>query len=882
MYKKISDYGIIGNLHSVALVGLDGSIDWLCMPHMDSPSVFAAILDENKGGRFSVNPAGDWSSSAGYIHDTNVLVTTFTAASGSLRLTDFMPVTHLGSNTCEHCRHELYRVLEVTNGDVDVEVDFRPRFDYARASTQVLVTDSGASATGGGHNLSLSSTLPLQICGGSAAARWSIREGERVWMRVRYGEEIPGAPEPDMWSARLDDTVRFWREWLDKGENGRFLEPGIRRDMVNRSALTLKLLFFAPSGTIAAAATTSLPEHIGGSRNWDYRFTWIRDAAFTVEALFNHGHLSEMQGYMRWIEDVLKTGGADELRIMYGLRGETELTEQDLPHLEGYMCSRPVRIGNRAAKQVQFDIFGELMYSALKLSDYVGRISEDTWSHLRAICDYVCGHWRDGDNGIWEVRGEKRQFVYSKVMCWAALNSGITIAQRYGFSADTAGWSRVRAEIKSEVLEKGWNREKGAFVQHYDTDALDASSLLIPVVGFLDYGDPRVVSNMEATVRELGGDGFLYRYKEDDGLSGEEGAFLLCTCWLIINLVGMGRTAEAEAMLERVTSASNHLGLFSEEYDVKHGTALGNFPQAFTHIGYLNSVASLCKEKARGVVALQPASADKPGHSVVLNEGEPEMEIPSGEIAARLKDSMNVLRGAFFDSEHGRVAYEMMRTSRAYENHIRLSRALKKTDPAMLATFEEGLAFWVNLYNVIVIHGVIELGVRDSIKEIRNFLGRVSYDINGLEFRPDDIEHGILRANRRPPYRLSRRFGQSDPRLAYSLERLDPRVHFALVCASSSCPPIAVYTPANIDADLDTAGRTFINSGGAVVDRVNMRISLSNIFRWYKNDFGGSPAERLSFIARYFFESSDREFVVQNAGRLDVTYQDYDWRLNRY
>jgi GH15 family glucan-1,4-alpha-glucosidase len=879
MYKRIGDYGVIGDLHSVALVGLDGSIDWLCMPYIDSPSIFAAILDDENGGSFSVRPAEEgWQSSAEYLKGTNILVTTFRTSTGVLRLTDFMPV-HV---THEKKYHELYRLVEVTEGEVKVKAALDPRFDYARAETFLRREGNGVLATSNGESLYLSSTEELNIAGRVCEADFTFKKGQRAWLHVRYGAEGSLDLAPEVAEQALADTETFWREWLKKSETGRTLDLGKYTGLVERSALLLKLLYYAPTGTIAAAPTTSLPEEIGGQRNWDYRYTWIRDASFTLQALFNLGHLSETEGYLKWIVDVLEKHGTGKLQIMYGLRGEEELPEIELSHLKGYRDSKPVRIGNAAARQRQLDIYGELMDAALKLSDYVGKIDPKTWPYLRGVCDYVVEHWRGRDSGIWEVRGGPWPFVYSKVMCWLALDRGIIIARRYGFPADIKKWKRTMEDIKEEVLEKGWNNEKKSFVQHYETEALDASNLLIPVLGFLPYDDLRVKSTVEATVNELSSGGFIYRYRAEDGLGGSEGVFLLCNFWLIDNLIAQGRLDEAEKLLGRMEGVANHLGLFSEEYDPETKELLGNFPQAFTHIGYINSVVALRMAQAeREEVKYEHRRLPSLG-KLVLNDGEPSQEVLPSEMAPRLKGQMNILRGAFFDTRRGRVAYERMRRSEVYREYLELSYALGAMDLDALKSGEERLAFWINLYNVIVIHGVIELGIMDSIKEVRGFLGRVQYRIGDMLFSPDDIEHGILRANRRPPNSVFRRLGSGDERLHYRVEPFEPRVHFALVCASSSCPPIGVYTAEDIDRELDIAAATFINAGGMVIDKERESVSLSRIFDWYATDFGETMGDRLRFAGHFLYDEEDKKFLEESADYLRVHFQDYDWRLNRY
>jgi hypothetical protein len=573
---------------------------------------------------------------------------------------------------------------------------------------------------------------------------------------------------------------------------------------------------------------------------------------------------------------------------MYGLRGETDLPEIELDHLDGYKGSRPVRIGNGAAKQKQLDIYGEILDSALKLSNYVGKVDIELWVFLRDLCDYVADHWTENDSGIWEVRGGPRSFVYSKMMCWVALDRGLTIAKRYGFPADLEKWKSTKGKIKSEVLERGWSKNKKAFTLHYDTDALDAGNLLMPIFGFLPYDDERIISTVEAIQRELSRDGFVYRYISDDGLPGDEGAFIICSFWLVHNLIGQGRHDEAEAILGKLEGAANHLGLFSEEYDLQWREALGNIPQAFSHVGYVNAVAALIKSKRVNVS--KDSHKLNPGHLIrkynvfhvhELNRGETEQVDDPRRAATSLKKIMNKMRGAFFNPSEGRVAYEEMKDTGIFKDYVNAAKALQGIDLRLLRTWSERMAFWINLFNALVIHGVINLGVRDSIKEVPWFFRRVSYRIGGHEFSAEDIEHGILRCNSRPPHNPFVRFAIGDPRNLFTFKEMEPRIHFSLVCASMSCPPIEVYTPENLDEELDISGRTFLNAGGMMVDPNQGAVILSKTFKWYRRDFGRTPGDLIRFLAPYLYNESDRDYLLAEADRLRIRYQEYDWRLNR-
>lgn len=598
MYKKISDYGVIGNFHSLALIGLDGSIDWLCLPHLYSPSIFGALLDSEKGGYFSVTPEGEYDSTAEYLENTNILSTCFRTRQGEATLTDFMTVPFGPEEERRKERHELYRRIEVVKGGMEFRVRFEPRLDYGRAAAKISGIDGTVKAVAGRDSIHLEATRPLETLGDRAEGTWVVKEGETAWLHMRYGIGIEGGFDAAKAERALDQSARYWRIWAKKSETGVRVDLGPYKEMIMRSALILKLLYFYPKGTMAAAATTSLPEVVRGVRNWDYRHAWLRDTFFTLEALFNIGHGEEAHGYFGWIEDLVMTYGP-AIQSVYGLNGEKDLPECELDHLDGYKGSRPVRIGNNAALQRQNDIYGDILNAVHKHAELTGKLNPRLWPSLRSICDFAAGSWRDKDYGIWEMKSGPHHFTYSKVMCWAALERGIRLAESYGLNGDTRGWKDEAGDIRRDIMENGWDEGRLAFVQHYETDRMDASSLLIPMVGFLPFDDPRVISTVEATKRELSfNDCFFYRYKTDDGLPGEEGAFLICSFWYIDYLIARWRLEEAETYLRRTETVSNHLGLFSEEYDFKWMEPLGNFPQAYTHLGYINSVLALRKARA--------------------------------------------------------------------------------------------------------------------------------------------------------------------------------------------------------------------------------------------------------------------------------------------
>ncbi len=605
-YQPIENYGIIGDTHSVALVGTDGSIDWFCFPHFDSPSVFAAILDDEKGGRFKIAPAseaGDVTRKQVYWPDTNVLVTRFLSPDGVGEVTDYMP---RGTPEDGDGYHQLIRRVKVVRGTMTFRMECSPAFDYARDPHETETTTGGACFRSSKLSLGLATSVPLRKHGDGAVADFTLRGTETATFVLREvepgggcGASVSEVEEDELFRH----TVDYWRRWLSK-----CTYTGRWREMVQRSALALKLLTYEPTGAIVAAPTSSLPEGIGGERNWDYRYTWIRDAAFTLYGLLRIGFTEEAARFMGWLESRCRESNPDgSLQLMYGIDGRHDLTEETLDHLEGYKGSRPVRVGNGAYDQLQLDIYGELMDAVYLYNKHGDPISYDLWTHLRRLINWVCGNWRREDEGIWETRGGRRQFVYSKLMCWVALDRGLRLADKRSFPADRERWLRVRDEIYEEIMEKGWSPERKAFVQAYGGDTLDASNLIMPLVFFASPKDPRMLSTLDAMNRppEDGGlvsNSLVHRYdveKSPDGLEGEEGTFSLCTFWLVEALTRAGRIEEARLIFEQMLSYANHVGLYAEE--IGHsGEALGNFPQAFTHFTLISAAFNLDRALGAG------------------------------------------------------------------------------------------------------------------------------------------------------------------------------------------------------------------------------------------------------------------------------------------
>jgi GH15 family glucan-1,4-alpha-glucosidase len=590
VYLPIESYGVIGDLHTVALVGINGSIDMMSFPRFDSPTVFAALVDDAKGGRFAIAPVGDdLRAKQMYLPDTNVLVTRHLSPHSMSELIDFMPVEEIGQ------AHDLVRIIKTIRGDVTYRMACAPRFDYARAEHRVhvmsiyqVVFETPELA------LRLRSSVPLTVRNGDAIAEFTLRAGETAAFVL---EEASGGSSPNtdllpFCERTFADTVGYWRRWIGKCQyRGRW------HDMINRSALVLKLLTSEPHGSIVAAPTFSLPEEIGGVRNWDYRYTWIRDSSFVLYALLRLGFTDEARNFMRWLVARCKELNPDgSLQIMYGIDGRHQLTEETLTHLEGYKRSSPVRIGNGAYDQVQLDIYGELMDAVYLYDKYSEPVSYELWHYLVRFVEWVRAHWREADEGIWEVRGGRQEFLYSRLMCWVAIDRGVRLAQKRSLPADLASWIKTRDQIYHQIHTEFWDPQRRTFVQSLASKSTDAACLLMPLVRFIGPTDPRWLSTLEAVTRDLLDDTLVYRYRvghaASDGLTGDEGTFSMCSFWYVECLARAGRLDEARLAFEKMLGYANHLGLYAEEL-APSGEQLGNFPQAFTHLGLISAAFQL-------------------------------------------------------------------------------------------------------------------------------------------------------------------------------------------------------------------------------------------------------------------------------------------------
>jgi GH15 family glucan-1,4-alpha-glucosidase len=591
-YPPIADYGLIGDCHSAALVSRHGSIDWCCMPRFDSGSVFGRLLDWDKGGFCSIEPQGEVHSSfRDYLEDTLVLVSSFHLAGGVLRVTDCMTME---SPDSERSHNQVLRMLEVERGSVDVRVRVRPRFDYGDVIPWIRHEGKAVHSAVGGDEALVISGLPdlHELDEAEVGAELTIRAGERVHLSLEFvrPEELDREPvttEPaDVLDRRLDDTIAWWRRWYATVK-----VDGPEFEGARRSAAVLKALSYSPTGAMVAAPTTSLPETMGGKRNWDYRYSWIRDSSFSVRALADLGCEGEADAFRRF---TLRTaaGSIDDLQVCYGVGGERRLTEERLD-LEGYRGSTPVRIGNAAEDQLQLDAYGELVNLTWRWHLRGNSPDDDEWRFLLQLVDAAAERWSEPDAGIWEWPGERRHFVHSKVLCWGALDRGLRLAEECMRKAPERRWRKARTEIREAVESEGYDADRGVFVQAFGSDALDASSLLLPTVEFVDWTDERMVRTADAVREELSVDGLLRRYKTPDGIGDREGVFLACSFWLAECFAHQHRLDDAREVLDRAGATANGLGLFSEEYDPEAEEMLGNFPQGLTHLAHIAALTAL-------------------------------------------------------------------------------------------------------------------------------------------------------------------------------------------------------------------------------------------------------------------------------------------------
>jgi alpha,alpha-trehalase len=605
--QPVANYALLADCNSAALVDRDGSIDWLCLPRYDSDGIFARILDRD-AGHWSIRPSGAYASERRYLPGTLIVETVFTTDNGSVRLRDAMAFAEgqRGHELGHDAPHELLRSVEGLFGTVTMVMELAPRPEYGLVKPLVRLEDGGARTFGAGR-LAVRSDAPLEVDDSTISAAFDVAEGERRGFSMRWAPpELREAPDPTpsgRVAERIDDTAEAWRSWEAEHD----IYEGGHRELVRLSSRVLKGLTYRPTGAIVAAPTTSLPETVGGERNWDYRFSWIRDSSLTIEALFIGTCSDEAEEFVSFMTSSAGgRAGEGSLQIMYGIGGEHDLSERELPHLSGWRQSRPVRVGNGAWDQVQLDVYGELLNSLWLYREKIGALHSEIQAFVADLADTAARRWRETDSGMWEMRGEPRHHLSSKVLCWTALDRAVKLAPQLGQYAKVKEWEAARDEIRAAILERGWSEEKQAYAQSFDSNELDAAQLLMPILGFLPADDERMRSTMEAIARELTEDGLVLRYRNDeglnaDGLTGEEGTFVICSFWLVSCLAKAGELERAETLFDQLAGYANDLGLLAEEIDTANGEQLGNFPQAFSHIGLITAAWEI--DKAQGEAA---------------------------------------------------------------------------------------------------------------------------------------------------------------------------------------------------------------------------------------------------------------------------------------
>ena len=605
--KPIADYGLLSDCNTAALVARDGAIDWLCLPRFDAPAVFAAILDPD-AGHWTIRPAGESTSERRYADGSLVLETTFTTDTGSVLLRDALVFAdgQRGHELGTDAPHELVRSVEGISGTVELFMELAPRPEYGLVRPLFRQTEGGGRTFGGPNQIAVAAGVPTQVERSTMTAVFTVSEGEQVGFSIRWipAEErlAPAPTAPDQVAARIEDTVQAWRSW----EAEHSIYDGPHRELVRLSSRVLQGLTYRPTGAIVAAPTTSLPETVGGERNWDYRYSWIRDASLTLQALYIGSCPDEAGDFISFMTSSAGGGAGDmhSLQIMYGISGEHDLTERELPHLRGWRESAPVRVGNGAWGQRQLDVYGELLDALHLYHEQLGELHPEIQQFVAELADAAARGWREKDQGMWEMRGEPRHHLSSKVLCWTALDRAVKLAPHLGDFGRGEEWAAERDRIRDAILDRGWSEAKQAYAQSFDSDELDAAQLLMPLVGFLPATDPRMRSTIEAIASELTQDGLVLRYLNDeglnaDGLTGEEGTFVICSFWLVSCLALAGEIERAEELFAELASYANDLGLLAEEIDPHHGELLGNFPQAFSHIGLITAAWEIDQARER-------------------------------------------------------------------------------------------------------------------------------------------------------------------------------------------------------------------------------------------------------------------------------------------
>lgn len=862
-HSPLSEYGAVGNGRGLALVSRTGSVDWMCVPRLDSPAVFAALLDDRSGGRFAIRPDRDFDAASAYRPGTNLLETRFRVRTGEARLTDFMPD---GPDVRERPENagRLIRRVRGEAGEVRLRIVCDVRFDYGRRPARWERRDNRCwRLVSRDRHLLLTASRPLFW--EDRTARLRVRAGETVWLVLDWGGE--SVPDEAALEGLLDSAERYWRGWRSEGGAGRLPPGGFWRDALDRSALALRLLQYRPAGAVAAGGTAALPVAPGGGDNRDDRVASIHEAADTLTALSALGRRREADAFVDWVRGVLRAadaGGPEDIQRLD--RPRPPAGERIARHLAGYKGAEPVRLGRNPGEASALEISGEVLDLFFAFSRRGGEIGSGDWTRLRPLVDRAAATWRRPDSG--RAEPSVRPGIHARLMAWVALDRGIRIALRNGFRADLARWRNERAAVRQDILRRGVSRRTGAFRTDDETGGTDDGVLRIPLVGFLPATDRRVA----ATLRELDAD----RLRED--------GFLLPFFRYLRCRILQGRLDEVAEGLRRVREFSGPSGLLGERYDPVFREIGGNLPRASAHAACaLATLEYLAARNApppppsplwsrRAARLFRPARLSPPRR--------PRREAVPADPNRALRDVLRRLADHFYDAHEQRVDYAGIRSSAVFDRMRDCVADLRGFDPETLGTDAERIAFWINLFNLLTIHAVVALGVRDSVREIPFFFRRATYVVGGRSYRLGDIEHGVLRGNRRPPFRPSRPFGPADPRLRTLPETPDPRTIFGLVRAARTGPPLGVYAADTLGRRLDASARVFLN-GTSRLDMRDRTLWVSELFKRRRSDIGARDADLVRFVARFWYRTDPADWLVSEADRIAIRYFPFDWRLNR-
>lgn len=869
--KKIGDYGVIGNGAAAALVGRDGAIDWLCLPQIDSESVFAALLDPQRGGAFTVEPPGrwqeDWDTAQSYIEGTNVLRTRFRTRGGEVELTDFMPIGSSSENTIPY----LVRRITGIHGDTRLRITVSARLRYARvAVTWQQQTACAWSLHGDDGTYSITTSSPVHWHEDQTSV--AIGAGETFW--IAFGAEQQRSTTADI-EAHLNTTIDYWRRWISHRHPDDRRAHSTWRQQLVRSDLLLALLQSPATGAIYSAITASIPRTLYGMRACDGRYEDVFACALYVEALLGFGHVDAAQQYL--LHAIARLPSPRTL--LHAPRSVA------LDHLSGYRGT-PAAVQSEAVAQCDYTTVGFLLDAALLLSRHGVPIERSLWEQLQPLVDFAAQTWPHPDLGYATSSLGPRHFTLSKLLWWMALDRGVKLAQRYGYPGDVDWWKEQRQAVRDTIITQSYRADKGLFAMHPDSDEIDPALLLLPITGFLPADDPRVKRTLAAIELVVRGAQESNRSSEEVDVAVEPHFHNLFPYWHVNCLILQQRFDDAEERLRLLHTTSNHLGLFGEHFDGLFREINGNFPAGRVHAAYAVTVMNFFNGLNRLQRSEPPAPERRLGmvfRSHLLNPVSDQTNgsalSPSHDADQMLQQALNELRREFYDAHEQTLEYARIRGTQSYQRFRDAITALREFDPLVLESDAHRLVFWLNVFNAAVIHGIVELGLTRSVRDVPLFFDRIQYKIGRFLFTPSDIEHGILRANAPPPGKRRNKFIQKDPRCRLGPGSCDLRVHFAMFRGTRSAPYLDVYILDRLESMLNDAARVSVNAAAQVVKK-KRTLLLPEQIAWYRQDFPQENTQFVSYLSRFFNDPEVVEWLGENAHRVNIEYQSFDWRLN--